>query len=282
MEKIANVDVQTAVPTAKIQQNIVDARAHCLTPINELFSLAHGDEPIALIGGGPSLSGQINKVRHYRHIIIAGSAHDYFMENIYDLTSTDSKIYCIICDPDPIMCDYLCNWNKNVIYLIASQCDKAIFELFEKTKNKYIWHAAGGDDYNKSSFPEGEKLITGGCTVGTRAIGMAMAMGFKKLHFFGYDSCLTNQYKHHAYDFVNPDYETLGDIKEVKLGGEDSPVFRCAGYMLGQIFDFQHILHAYADKLQIKVFGGGALAYLMELAEKKMLALKEHKNGACT
>jgi hypothetical protein len=106
-------------------------------------------------------------------------------------------------------------------------------------------------------------------------------MGFKKMHLFGYDSCLTNEYKHHAYKFHNPERETLGNITEIRLNDPvNGKKFICAGYMVAQILDFQWMLRNFADQLDIKVFGDGALAYILEKGYENMLKLKEErKNG---
>ena len=264
----------TAIPTEKLFQNILDSDRHGLLPIDSLLGPSR-DEPIALIGGGPSLPKYFDAKRaSYGHVMLAGSAHDYFVHR-YPSTINFQDVYTIICDADPIMCEYVKRKHKDVTYLIASQCDETMFKHLEDMPKKYYWNCMGDEKQNKI-FKESEKLIIGGCTVGTRAIGMAMAMGFRKIHLYGYDSCLTNTYRHHAYEFVDPDKESLGDIKEIKIDGENSPVFRVAGYMLTQIFDFQYILHHFGGLLDIEVHSDGPLAYLLEKAKTKF---KEQQNG---
>ena len=275
MQRINEVHTQTAVPFDKIVQNILDADQHSLLPIDSLLESARGDEAIALVGGGPSLSSVDYKLADYNTIILCGSVHDYVLDW---LSIGDRKIYCIVCDADPIMCEYLSEKDERITYLVASQCDKSMFEHLKDMPKKYLWHSAGNEAQNKV-FKEGAKLIVGGCTIGTRAIGMAMAMGFKKIHLFGFDSCLSDNYKHHAYDFKKPKEESLGDIKDIKIDGPDSPTFKVAGYMLAQIFDFQYILKNYADILDIEIFGDGALAYIMNKAKSKFTEQKELQNG---
>jgi hypothetical protein len=142
-----------------------------------------------------------------------------------------------------------------------------MYQHLKDMPKKYYWNCMGDAEKNKI-FKEGEKLVIGGCTIGTRAIGMAMAMGFRNIHLYGYDSCLTNEYRHHAYSFQNPDIETLGEIKEIKIEGEDSPIFRVAGYMLSQIFDFQYLLKHFPHILgTLEVHSDGPLAYIMNKAK---------------
>lgn len=265
--KLEPQTMHTAVPTEKLYQNILDSDRHGLLPIDSLLRPSR-EEPIALIGGGPSLPKYYDSMRGaYEYVMLAGSVHDYYVER-YSNSHKLQTVYSIICDADPIMCDYLQRKSKYITYLVASQCDESMFNLLKNMPNKYYWNCMGNAEQN-NIFKEGEKLIIGGCTIGTRAIGMAIAMGFRKIHLYGYDSCLTNEYRHHAYAFQNPDVETLGEIKEIKIDGEDSPIFRVAGYMLAQIHDFQYILQRFSETLQIEVHSDGPLAYLMKRAKQK-------------
>jgi len=257
-----NLSIGTAVSADKLKQNILDAGKHCLKPIDDIVGLRR-EGTVALIGGGPSLANFLNQITDYDTVIICGSAHDYVVGNL-DLDV--QEVYCVICDPDPIMCNYLRNRDKRITYLIASQCDETMFRHLKHMPKKYLWNAMAGKEFNEEAFKVGDKVVTGGCTVGTRGIGIAMVLGFKKMHLFGFDSCLTNTYKHHAYEFDDPDVETLGEIREVRIGHpEKGKLFRVSGYMLAQIFDFQYILRNFANDLDITVYGDGALSYIMKL-----------------
>lgn len=268
MQKIDYMDITTAVPLEKIKSNILDARKRNITPISSLLSWREG-RAIALIGGGPSLSSHKVDILSgpYEEIIIAGSAHDYFVKRM-GIDTKDKmwkNIYCIVCDPDPIMSEYLTLHNSNITYLLASQCSKEVFDLF-KDREVYIWDATGREDLNNELFQDISNHIPGGCTIGTRAIMAAIGMGYKKLHLFGYDSCVYED-KHHAYEFLHPDKEILGDLIDVKLDHPDSPTFKAAGYMLAQLFDFQNLLKTYATNLNIEIFGGGLLAECLRIGK---------------
>jgi hypothetical protein len=117
--------------------------------------------------------------------------------------------------------------------------------------------------------------VGGGCTVGTRAIALALGMGFNNLHLFGFDNCLSNTYKHHAYDFVDPEVETVGNIQELCLE-PNGKKYKVADFMLAQLFDFQNMLKIYADKMSITVHGDGLIKDLMDKAK---VISKEMKNG---
>lgn len=282
MQKIDYVDISTAVPTEKIKLNILDARKRYISPISKLLSWREG-RAIALIGGGPSLSNRFGDICYgdYQEIIIAGSAHDYFVDSINEMgVLTDWKnIYCIVCDPDPIMASYLSKHNKNIKYLLASQCAPEVFNLLKDTEH-YIWDATGREDLNNELFQDVANHIPGGCTIGTRAIMAAIGMGYKNIHLYGYDTCVSET-QHHAYEFNNPEKESLGELIDVKLDHPDSPTFKAAGYMLAQLFDFQSLLKTYATNLNIEVFGGGLLAETLRIGKLRATEIiqKEQTNG---
>lgn len=216
-----------------------------------------GQIPVAVVGGAPSLARNLANLHNYKCVIACGSVHDYLIEN-----GVVPK-YCVICDQDLIVLNYLKTLHKDVTYLVASQCNPKVFEHL-KNYNTFMWHAHG-DRFDPATFGENQTLIGGGCTVGTRAIVIALAFGYENIHLYGMDSSLAEDYKHHAYDFSTSE-ETIGNITEIKLGGEDSPTFKVADYMLGQLFDIKSIFRIYAYQAKFVVIGEGALSYIYETA----------------
>lgn len=263
MIKVEYVDIPTAISTDQIKKNILDASKFNITPISSCPDWREG-RPIAVLGGGPSLTNYINDLNKYNCKIACGSVHDYLVGKGV------IPEYCMVIDPDPIMAKYLTKESPTA-YLIASQCSPEVIKLLQsRYAEVYLCHASGTKEFNDEMFPDKQNMVPGGCTVGTRAILAAVAMGYKNIHLYGFDSCLTED-KHHAYNFVEPEVENklLGDITEISLDHPDSPKFRVAGYMLAQIFDFQKILEVYAGTLNIEVFGGGPLAELLRLGKLK-------------
>lgn len=270
MNKIEGVEITTALPEEKIIQNIVDARTYSVTPISSLPSWREG-KVAAIIGGGPSLPKHLDQLKKENITIACGSVHDYLIDN--SLTPH----YSIICDPDPIMANYLKYSNNFTQYLVASQCDKKVFEIL-KDRCVYLWDCLGPTEFNNKIFDsERANAIPGGCTVGTRAILLAIGMGYKKLRLYGMDSCLDEKDNHHAYKFVNPELEVIGPITEVRLDSPSEKIFKLAGYMMAQVFDFQKILEVYANILQIEVIGDGILAEIMRLGYLKAKEQLEKK-----
>ena len=267
MTPVAGCVISTATPTEKIRENI----ANNLKP--HMLQIEHMSEfrenvPIAIVGGGPSLKGQLEKLKEFKTIIACGSVHDYLVENGIRPT------YCAIVDPDPLVITYLkkalspMNVTK---YLVASQCDPSVFDYLRENF-VYRWNAGGRDDL----YTEGVPTIGGGCTIGTRALVIALCFGYTNIHLFGMDTCLDETDEHHAYKFQNEEIETIGDVQEIALDSASGKKFKVAGYMLGQLFDFKYILSSQAHRLNLTVHGGGLIAHLLELGKQKQ---EELKNG---
>lgn len=257
LQKIEGCIVETAKTTEEIENNV---KVNVLNQYLELEKNIYwrNSIPIALVGGGPSLKETIKDLAKYKYIMACGSVHDYLIEN--DVLPK----WCALIDPDPLIINYLQEANKLITYLVASQCDPKVFEHL-KYKSVYLWHAYG-EKYKPEVYGEGKILVGGGCTIGTRAIMLALGMGFSDLHLYGFDTCLDEKYNHHAYEFSSEE-ETIGDIKEITLGVVNGKKYKVAGYMLGQLIDFQAILKSNANKLNITIHGDGLLKDLMEMAK---------------
>lgn len=224
------------------------------------------DNRIAIVGGGPSLKDNLDELRKYKYIMACGSVHDYLVRNsIY-------PTWCVVCDPDEIMIEYLKEKNLVTEYLIASQCHAKVFEHLKYNKT-YLWHAASGldEENERVNFPKEDFLIGGGCTVGTRAIVIAMMFGFNNQALFGFDSCYSRDDKHHAYDFVDPSREnsSINDVQEIKIDAPNSPTFKVAGYMLAQVRDWQLICQIYKEQINFTIYGDGLLKFIADEAVRK-------------
>lgn len=216
---------------------------------------------IAIVGGGPSLTSNLDALREFDTIIACGSVHDYLIKN--GITPT----YATACDPDPIMANYYRNSNISTTYLIATACDKKVFETL-KGKNIYLWHCfsdAGAEEFKK--IEPDYQAIGGGCTVGLRSISIALMLGYSNLHFFGFDSSLAENDRTHAYEYTDESEKAgLGNTYSLRLGmdGPDKKVFRVAGYQLAQAHHFKLFYEVYHGLFTPTFHGDGLLPDLVE------------------
>lgn len=102
-------------------------------------------------------------------------------------------------------------------HLIASQCHPSVFE---HVTEPVLWHyaAEGIEDHIPPAQGPGERLLLvgGGQTVGLASMALAYAMGYRKLHLFGFDSSHRHELGH-AYAQPMNDGEQLC---KVTMGGK--------------------------------------------------------------
>lgn len=227
-----------------------------------------GATPIALVGGGPSVADYADEISRFPVVVACGSAHDWL------ISRRIKPDYAVICDPDALMADYLRVPSRRTSYLVSSHCHPAVF----KALRGYfiaIWHCHPvGEDYLKQVEGRDYRAIGGGCTVGLRALSIAITLGYKNIHFFGFDSCLGLEDAHHAYDFVT-NSEELGQIYEIKIGRRDNKTFgertyRCAGYHLAQADHFRQFLKLHGELFCPVFHGDGLLPDLWRLIEAEV------------
>lgn len=228
--------------------------------------------PVVLVGGGPSLNDSIlvnDLKRHYAsHVTIScGSSHNWMCRN-----GMPPNI-CVICDPDPISANYLTLNSDFTTYFVASSCDESVFEVL-KDRKVYIFHLwssePGYQDKLAEIDPHFKFAIGGGCTVGLRTISIALMMGFNKIHFFGFDSCLGKNDSRYSYP-LSSDTERMGRIYTIRLGlgALSEKTFRCEAYHLAQASHFKSFYEDYNKYFTPVFHGDGLLKEIVDIAHKE-------------
>ena len=273
------VETYMATDLTTVENNIRKNLQRNLPEIENLpeWKKSKKDFPLAVAGGGPSIKYTVDTLRNFKIIIAAGSAHDWLVE--HNIIPT----YCLIIDPDPISANYLKHPQVTTNYLVASCCDPKVFD----TLNGYQvtrWHSAGNDpqwydtEWQKAGLSDINKkpVIGGGCTCGLRAISIAMLFGYANLHFFGMDSNLDlNTNEHHAYNFVDPVNEHLGDVITMRLGDkEHGRVFKVAKYMMAQLWGFKDLIQNHGHRFNVTVHGDSIIYEFMRIRNLEIERLK--------
>lgn len=234
-----------------------------------------------LVGGGPS----INKPEVFDElyklycdgatIFACGSSNDWLMENGI------VPNYTTLCDPDEITALYLSKISSKTKYLVASACHKAVFDRLKRSQ-VYMWHCNGAIDHQTMMELDPDfGAIDGGCTVGLRTVCIAIMLGYSNVHLFGFDSSLSDDDSHHAYEFKDPTKEFMGEILTLKLGliKNNQPYeksYRCLGYHLGQAEQFKDFYNAYGAYFTPTFHGDGLLPDFINLIQSEMKRLQEN------
>ena len=272
---LGGVNVVAATPSdvsnINVPKNI--ARGHPRLHQMPEFHKMKGDTPIALIGGGPSVEETIADARGFKHTMACGSSHDYIVK------SGIVPEYCAICDPDPIMANYLRSPQRETKYLVSTHADKSVFDALEGMPIA-LWHCGPIDEKLLNEIDPGWHAVGGGCTVGLRGLSIAIMLGYSNIHFFGFDSCLGFEDKHHAYDFTD-ESESLGDIHSIRIGfglngpSEGGKLFRAAGYQLAQAVHFKEFVAGYGNMFTPTFHGEGLLPEIWKTIKSEAEKIKQ-------
>lgn len=193
-----------AKPVVRLDHTIPQKVAYCipewlrdeqvkLAVARDLPRLKHvqqrRSEPVAVVCYGPSLNDTWERVKEFRYVISCSGAHKFLIERGI------IPVWHVEVDPRPHKTLLIGQPHNDVTYLVASTCHPALFEHLSGF-NVRLWHVFSNDDDALRLLPRGEWALTGGSSVGLRAMTMAKFLGFTDLHVFGMDGCEGQSGKH--------------------------------------------------------------------------------------
>lgn len=172
-------------------------RINSLRPLKWVKSVPEHDGHAVIVGGGPSLLDWLDEIKLRKSngqtiFALNNAARLLFYKGI----QVDHQIILDARESNSSFVGYAEH------YYLASQCHPLLFES-SHVKNVTLWHQYYPDDLEKfdASLPEYKDdyaLITGGTTVGLSSMMLVYALGYRKLHLYGYDSSYRDG-KLHAY-----------------------------------------------------------------------------------
>lgn len=175
-----NVQVGCAYPLSALFENV---KANSLACKSWMAQLPAHEGHAVLVGGGPSLPDFLESIK-WRH----GLGQKIFALNGACRLLNDNGIipdYQVFLDANKEMGDRIGEAHE---YLVASQCDPILFASLPARKIT-LWHFGLPD--LESHVPDHDSewnIIGGGLTIGLTSMCLAYAMGYRKLHLYGYDS----------------------------------------------------------------------------------------------
>lgn len=249
--KIGQVNVADAVTSAQVRQNIRDGWTQVGPHDTQ-------DREVVLLAGGPSMPEHLAAIRALRAagcavVTVNGAYHwaiDHGLEN--DIGAQ------IVLDAREFNARFVAPVLPRCQYLLASQVHPATLAGLPPERTK-IWHAGLAEpeqelarQHNRGQyFP-----VPGGSTVVLRAIPLLRMLGFKRLHIFGFDSCLLGD-QHHAYLQAENDHEPVIPV----TCGERT--FMCTPWMTSQASEFRDLVKFLGDEVEMAVYGDGLIAHII-------------------
>jgi hypothetical protein len=191
--------------------------------------------PLAIVGGGPSVSKDIERLRNwkaqhpYAEIWCVNAALDWLLERGVEIDGYAA------CDSHPLIGKYLANAPDGPTYYLSSTCHPEAFDAVAG-KNVIVWHAG----VNDLEYPKGHGVVGGGPTIMTRAPMLAYCLGYRDVHLFGADSSYSGGCSH-AY----PGMPVPKKLINVRL---DGVIYVTEAELLHQAAYFQAIQEFYQTR----------------------------------
>lgn len=213
-----------------------------------------------IVGGGPSLQHNLPNLRMRRDrggiIFALNGTHDWLIDRgiVPD--------FHVMLDARQENVQFVRRPHKDVTYLIAAQCHPDVFNALKGYK-VIVWLGCFDtreqeNDLAKKFPNKPIMLVGGGATVGLKTMNLAYLAGFRKLHFYGFDSCYSGE-SNHAYPQPLNDKESR--IEVIAAGKK----FTCAPWMAKQAMEFQSQMRQLLDAgCQIYVHGNGLIPWIVQ------------------
>lgn len=171
-------EVAYCVPFWLRDEQIKQAIARGLPRIEPAYE--RRSESVAIACYGPSLNDTWDKIRDFPVVISCSGSHRFLVDRGIIPT------YHVEVDPRAHKVELMGAPHPGVEYLIASTCHRAMFDHLVGMNVK-LWHVFDNKEDGIRTLPHGEWALTGGCSVGLRALTIAGFLGFRDLHVFGMD-----------------------------------------------------------------------------------------------
>jgi hypothetical protein len=231
-----------------ISYNIESALRRDYIPFNALLGKKSG--AVAIVGSGPSLKANWGQLKRFRGDIIACNASAQFL-----LAKGIIPAYMMCFDADPLMLEFITP-HPDITYLMGSRCPPRAFDLLAGCR-VVIWHAAGDERISELLTAHGkmEPMVIGGSAAVTRAMILALPMGYTSVHLFGADSSFADGDTHIRQS------TTTERRMAVMCNGR---VFETAPWMCQQVEDFKALAPQFAKNhgVDFIVHGDGLIPHV--------------------
>lgn len=211
----------------------------------------HGSEPhdriASLIGGGPSLSDTVGKIRG--DVFALNNTHDWLINHGI------MPKYHVMLDSRADNAKFVRSPLDSVRYLISAFCHPSVFEALEGY-DVTLWMS---DMDGVTPLLRGDYvLVGGGATVGLKTLYLAYLMGYRRFDVHGFDSCYRDG-MNHAYKQPLNDGE---QVIEITAAGR---TFQCAPWMAKQAKEFQQQVRELMSRgCQITIHGSGLIPWIYQ------------------
>lgn len=238
--------------------------AYRIPDISELVGKSSG--PCVIIGGGPSVDGQLDKIREF-----AEKGYPLFViERMYPWCHKHGlkPTFVVQLDASDDVVEGFTHIDPDVVHLIASTTNSKVFEMLKGYK-QYIWSGVGGahpeaqESWAKHGYKKVIIVNTGG-SVCLAAMSLTAVLGFRNLHLFGFDFMVPTHEKTYAADIAGTSVDRT--YIEVEIGEEGEKVLTCTSFLAfaQQFFGMVEMQRKWGMLDSIDIYGESLLNKMWE------------------
>jgi len=227
---------------------------------------------VIIVGGGPSLAGQLDTIRRMRFegkkLVTLNGAYNWAIEHGLEVSAT------VVVDARPHNARFTKPVQASTIYLMGSQVDPSVLEGLPKERT-LLWHTTAESirDILEEECPGKWFGVPGGSTVLLRTIPLLRMLGYSRFHLFGMDSCVTAD-AHHAY--AQPENDGV-PLFPATVGGR---VFQCTAWQVAQAQEFMNLIRIMGDMFELEVHGDGLLGWILQHGAQVDIDLEEAREDS--
>ena len=214
------------------KEMMTNIEANLKLKLPDIFSLKNKySGPVVVVGGGPSVDGQIDKIRE----LIKAGAKLVVIERMYPWCSEHGlkPDFVVALDASDDVTDGFTHIQPGVKHLIVATIKPSIFECL-KDQEVYVWSGVGGsfidaqEHWSKNGYNH-VMIVNTGSTVVLASITLSLIFGFRNVHLFGLDCMVPNTTDTYAKGIAGTSVDRT--YMEVEVGENREVVLTCAAFL---------------------------------------------------
>ena len=200
------------------KRNIKNSLSYKLPDISELFKKHSGSEAI-IISGGPTVNGYLDKIRH----IHDNGGIIFCIERMVKWLLDNGIVpdYAVVMDMADDVSDSFKVLHPDINYIVHTNCNDDLYKILNNSKvNVFSSEQLGVNhgDILKDNGYESVAMINTWGSISLACFSVAMYLGIKNIHVFGFDCHVTEQF---YADGITGEGTSDDERIEISVNGQD-------------------------------------------------------------
>lgn len=244
-------------PDSRVIENITASRNRGLPFVTVAPVRERG---LVIMASGPSLHTTYTDVPPDCDIMALNGAYPFLLER-----GIEPK-YAVCLDPRPDNVNFFTDPSFKTYHLLASQCDPSVYDHLAERGVETVSFYLDGHAHQAVFKTDEVTAMAAFPTVGLSALVLAVVLGYRKLHLYGYDSSFgPGKIKHARYQ---PQNEAC-DTTEIEFKGKWYTTTPAMAQQVSNFLFLSGMLHKHYEGMEINIKGHGLFYDYVTAAPEK-------------